>query len=118
MSVTDPRRVKEIIEALEVQKNEIDIALKVIKRLPAFQVGESAFDEVLRVVEIESRMADSSRKEQIQHLMRRVGPHTRKAIIDRTGIPPGSVDAALNDKSVFYRLDDGTWDLVRASVNG
>ena len=67
-------------------------------------------------ITIKIGQAHGTRKDQIKRYIQEHGPQTRRAIIDALGIPPGSVDAALNDKTTFSRSGTGTWGLVRLPI--
>ena len=52
-----------------------------------------------------------TRKEELADYLSN-GPKTRMAIVEQTGIPPGTVSFCLKDKR-FAKNGDGKWDLAK-----
>jgi hypothetical protein len=54
----------------------------------------------------------ATRRQQIAAFFRANGPMLRKDLIQKSGIPEGTVASNLNDKTAFHQLEDGRWDVV------
>jgi len=53
----------------------------------------------------------SPRRRQLIDFLCTDGPTRRGEIVQKTGMPMGSVSYLLNDKKTFRRLDSGKWDV-------
>lgn len=57
-----------------------------------------------------------TRKHAVMKLLRQEGPLARSEILEKTGIPLGTVSFILNDK-ITFRHKEGKWNLVKESQN-
>ena len=105
----------------EVDKVIIDKVIKVIERkirslenikkvlIDEFVgVGES---EKLSLFPMEKSVQSETRKQRIIRLLQEEGSLSSKAILEKTGIPRGTINFVLNDKDIFYS-NGGVWNLV------
>jgi hypothetical protein len=65
---------------------------------------ESLGNEILAEIEIGKK----SRIQQLEEFLCEHGPMKRNDVIERSGIPAGTVNTTLNDKN-FVQLSDGRW---------
>jgi len=66
----------------------------------------------------ERQMAPRGRKEQLAEFLRTHGPMPRAEIIEKAGLPEGTVSYCLGDKRFFVQVDDGSWDITEFSRRG
>ena len=102
MTNIDQAQVKMMLERIQTNKAILQAELGEL---------ESA-EMVLKGMFLDDEKTALSRKEQIQEFLLNNGAQPRKAIIEGTNIPPGSVDYALNDKKTFERVEGGLWNLT------
>ena len=53
-----------------------------------------------------------NRQLQIANFILENGPQTRKSIIEKTGIPEGTVNSEMRDKEVFTEVGGNLWDVT------
>lgn len=53
-----------------------------------------------------------SRLQQLKEFLRTNGPMKRKELIEKSGIPEGSISGLLNYRQHFHQLADGRWEVV------
>lgn len=58
------------------------------------------------------------RKEQLAKFLIENGPTSRVGIVERSGIPEGTVSFCLNDKRFFQQVGNGDWDVTDFSRRG
>lgn len=59
----------------------------------------------------------SGRKLQLAEFIQQHGPMARGEIIEKAGMPEGTVAYCLNDKDFFQQAENGTWDITEYARN-
>jgi len=64
-------------------------------------------------------LSPKTRKAQIRDFILAAGASRRSEIVEKTGIPEGTVSYVLNDDKVFRHIDStGKWDVVKEIRDG
>jgi hypothetical protein len=58
----------------------------------------------------------SGRREEVIKFLGKNGPTKSTDIVEKTGVPIGTLGGILKDKSTFARDDQGRWSLVKENV--
>jgi hypothetical protein len=65
-----------------------------------------------------SRPKANGRRQEIINFILKNGPHTRKEISEKTGIPAGSIHFEMGKKAYFWQRSDRRWDVTNAVKAG
>lgn len=65
-----------------------------------------------------SRGTFKGRKEELANFILKSGPMTRTELVEKSGIPEGTVSYCLSDKRFFDQSEDGTWHITEFSKRG
>jgi len=58
------------------------------------------------------------RKVALAEFLIKNGPMSRVDIVDKAGLPEGTISYCLNDKRFFHQLENGDWDATEFSRRG
>jgi len=105
----------EIEKAIELIDSKID-DLKQAKKTLLEAFGEKTItpqksSSMVRTNPPKPQLKRISRKDAVIKLIKKEGPLSRSQIIEKSGIPEGTVSYLLNDKTTFIG-DNGRWNLV------
>ena len=62
--------------------------------------------------------APRGRKDELAEFLRTNGPMSRVAIVEKSGLPEGTVSYCLSDKRFFEQIDGGDWNITEFSRRG
>ncbi len=106
----------DIVRAIEIIDQRIE-SLREIRGRLAEEFGVSKNGNVRSPAETEQKFLFSNpaktRKDMLAEFLKTQGPRTRKEMIERAGIPAGTIAYCLNDDTRFRRLADGRWDVTQ-----
>lgn len=63
---------------------------------------------------VPSGRAKVNRRDQLVEFLIKNGPHTRKIITEKTGIPEGTLNFEMRDRDTFEEVPDNRWDVTDA----
>jgi hypothetical protein len=58
------------------------------------------------------------RKEALAEFLIKSGPMSRADIVNKAGLPEGTISYCLNDKRFFEQMANGDWDVTQFSRHG
>jgi hypothetical protein len=63
-----------------------------------------------------SPKAKKTRRQDLVNFLKLNGPSRRREMLEKTGVPKGTIAYLLADKKTFIRLEDGRWDVRKTGA--
>jgi sulfite reductase alpha subunit-like flavoprotein len=103
------QEIEKIIEMIDKKIRSLNQAKQIL--IAEFGLGKAETIPGISMLKTHVVVKNPTRKDIVSNLIKEQGPLSRKEILEKTGLPKGTIAFVLNDKKRFYSKDV-KWHLV------